>query len=180
MLGSAAAKQDSITQGIDLQPIIDRAEENSTIVLKSGVYLGPVVITKPLTIGGNGRAIIDGQKKGTVITIKANGVRLKDLKVMNTGDRHDLIDAAVSLIDSSNCEISSIRTENCLFGINLQNSHNNIIKGNHITSKPYELGLRGDAIWVWWSDSNIFTGNKIMNARDFVVWYSMGNIIEKM
>lgn len=178
LLGSAAARQDSITQGIDLQPIIDRAEENSTIVLKSGVYLGPVVITKPLTIDGKGKAIIDGQKKGTVITIKANGVRLKDLKVMNTGDRHDLIDAAVSLIDSSNCEISNIRTEDCLFGINLQNSHNNIIKDNHITSKPYELGLRGDAIWAWWSDGNVFANNTIKNARDFVVWYSMGNVIE--
>ncbi len=167
-------------QGRNLQEIIDNAKEGETIVLPPGTYYGPVIITKPLTIDGSRGAIVDGQGKGTVITIKGTkGVKIKNLKIVNSGDRHDLIDAAIALIDSSECEISNNKIENCLFGIYLQNSHNNLIENNYITSKPYELGLRGDAVWVWWSDNNIFRGNKIVKARDFVVWYSMGNIIEK-
>lgn len=183
LLSNASARQEFdreagiVTQ--NLQEIIDRAEENAIVVLQQGIYYGPVIINKPITLDGGGKAIIDGQNKGTAITVRSNGVKIKNLKVINCGDRHDMIDAAVALFDSSNCEITNIKTENCLFGINLQNSHNNLIRDNYITSKPYELGLRGDGIWVWWSDNNIFTGNKLANVRDFVIWYSMGNIIEK-
>lgn len=185
LLGNASAKQDpSITEiGTDvitqnLQEIIDRAEDNATIVLEPGLYLGPVVINKPVTIDGKGRATVDGQKKGTVITIMSNGVKIKNLRIINTGGRYDMIDAAIALFDSSHCEITNNKIEKSLFGINLQNSHYNLIKDNEISSMPYDLGLRGDGIWVWWSDNNIFSGNRIINARDFVVWYSMGNTIE--
>ena len=173
---SFAAQQEPAS--VNLQQLIDSANENAVIVLGSKVYPGPVVINKPLTLDGNGEATVDGQKKGTVIIIKANNVRIKNLKVINTGDRHDMIDAAIALFDSSHCEITNNKIEKCLFGINLQNSHHNLIKDNEISSLPYDLGLRGDGIWVWWSDNNNITGNRITNARDFVVWYSMGNNIE--
>ncbi|MBI5055659.1 MAG: nitrous oxide reductase family maturation protein NosD [Nitrospirae bacterium] len=173
---SAAAKQE--TTQANLQELVDHAAENSTIVLGRNVYTGPVVINKPLTIDGAGEATVDGQKKGTVIIIKANSVRIKNLKVINTGDRHDMIDAAIALFDSSRCEITNNKIEKSLFGINLQNSHRNLVKDNEISSLPYDLGLRGDGIWVWWSDNNNFTGNKITDSRDIVVWYSMGNNIE--
>jgi len=175
---TVSAESEVIPFTNDLQKVIDRSEENATIILSPGVYPGPVVIDKPLTIDGKGKATIDGQHKGTIITIKAGNVRIKNLRIINTGDRHDLIDAGVALIDSSNCEIVNNRIEESLFGINLQNSHNNLIKDNEISSLPYDLGLRGDGLWVWWSDNNNFTGNRIKNVRDFVVWYSMGNNIE--
>jgi nitrous oxidase accessory protein len=161
-----------------LQELVDRAEDHAVISLRPGVYAGPVVILKPLTIDGNGTAIIDGQKRGTIITVRANNVKLRNLKVINTGDRHDLIDAAIALESASNCEISNNKIEESLFGLNLQNANHNLIKNNEISSFAYNLGLRGDGIWAWWSDYNTFTGNKIKNARDFVVYYSIGNVIE--
>jgi nitrous oxidase accessory protein len=51
------------------------------------------------------------------------------------------------------------------------------ISGNYITSKPFSLGLRGDAIRLWYSNDNILTHNHISKSRDFVVWYSHGNLI---
>lgn len=181
LLNDTYAKEGSDTPAVkgNLQDIIDRTEDNGILLLEPGTYIGPITINKPITIDGKGKAIIDGQKKGTIITIKGTkNVKIKNLKIINTGDRHDLIDAAVALIDSSDCEISNNKIENSLFGINLQNSHRNLIKDNKITSMPYDLGLRGDGIWTWWSDNNIFSGNEIKNARDFVVWYSLGNVIE--
>lgn len=162
-----------------LQELVDRAEKNATLALKPGIYVGPAVIDKPLVIDGNGQAIVDGRKQGTVITIKADGVKIKNLRIINSGDRHDLIDAAIALINSAQCEITNNTIEQCLFGIKLHGSRNNLIKENRISSLPCELGLRGDGIWAWWSDYNTFIGNTIDQARDFVVWYSMGNIIER-
>jgi nitrous oxidase accessory protein len=178
MWSNVAADDQVISIAQDLQDIVDKAEEGAVIMLSPAVYSGPVVINKPLTIDGNGQATLDGQKTGTAITIKANGVKIINMKIINTGDRHDLIDAGIALIDSSHCEVINNRIERCLFGLNLQNSHNNLIKDNEISSMPYGLGLRGDGLWIYWSDNNNITGNRISDVRDVVVWYSMGNNIE--
>ncbi|MEJ2593414.1 MAG: NosD domain-containing protein, partial [Candidatus Thiodiazotropha sp.] len=58
-------------------------------------------------------------------------------------------------------------------------SKNNIVRGNRISSKPLELGVRGDAIRLWYSFDNKITDNIIRNSRDMVVWYSRGNLIAR-
>ena len=162
-----------------LQELIDRAENDAVISLDAGVYYGPIVIHKRVTLEGSGKATIDGRNAGTVITVNATGVRIRGLRIINSGERYDILDAAVTLRDSSRCELIDNRIDNCLFGINLENSRNNLIQGNHISSKPYDLGLRGDGIRLWWSDNNTFISNELVDSRDFVVWYSMGNAIER-
>lgn len=176
-MNSAVAKQ-SLGPVSYLQPLIDKAENNATILLAPGTYLGPATVDKPLTIDGSDGATVDGQNNGTVITVKANGVKIKNVRIINSGERYDLLDAAISLFDSAKSEIVNNRIENCLFGISLKNSHDNLIKGNKISSKPFDLGLRGDGLYLWWSDNNHLTNNEITNSRDFVIWYSMGNTIE--
>lgn len=47
-----------------LQELIDAAPDGAEIVLESGVYDGPVVIDRPVTIDGGGEAIIDGGGAG--------------------------------------------------------------------------------------------------------------------
>ncbi|MES9928059.1 MAG: NosD domain-containing protein, partial [Candidatus Thiodiazotropha sp. 6PDIVS] len=69
--------------------------------------------------------------------------------------------------------------DNTLFGVDLQQSKNNIVRGNHISSKPLELGVRGDAIRLWYSFDNKITDNIIRNSRDTVVWYSRDNLIAR-
>ncbi len=162
----------------NLQEIIDQAKDNAEISLAPGLYTGPVIINKSVTIDGLGRATVDGQNKGTVILVKAKGVKIRNIRVINSGERYDLLDAAIALIDSSDTEIVNNKIEDCLFGISLKNSHNNLIEGNKISSKPFDMGLRGDGVYLWWSDNNRFIRNEITNSRDFVVWYSMGNLIE--
>jgi len=79
--------------------------------------------------------------------------------------------------DASQCEISHCVIKNCLFGIDLQMVHNSIIADNNITSKDFELGLRGDGLRLWYSNDNIVRGNSLIKSRDMVVWYSHGNEI---
>ena len=43
--------------------------------------------------------------------------------------------------------------DNCLFGIDLKQSSDNIVRGNKIRSKDRELGVRGDGLRLWYSNA---------------------------
>jgi nitrous oxidase accessory protein len=161
-----------------LQDAIDNAKEGSKLQLPAGVYKGNIVINKPLIIeGASKKTVIEGDGKGTVVTISTSFVTLKNLTIRRSGDQHERVDAGVSLKKVHHCNILNCHIEDALFGIDLQETHESNISNNFITSKPFDLGLRGDAIRLWYSNDNILTHNHITKSRDFVVWYSHGNLI---
>ena len=160
------------------QALVDATEENGFLVPPPGVYAGPVVIRSALTIDGQGEVTIDGGGKGSVVLIQANGVTLKNLHLTNSGESHNDIDSGVLVRGDFNV-VKDNRIDNTLFGIDLQQSKNNIVHGNRISSKPFDLGVRGDAIRLWYSFDNKITDNVIRDSRDTVVWYSRDNLIAR-
>ncbi len=163
-----------------LQDAIDRAKPGSKIILPPGTYKGAIVITKPLSIVSEdpkNKAVIDAGGKGTVVSVKSSYVTLKDLKIVNSGNRNEKLDSAIRVENAAHCEISGCEIKECLFGIDLQMVKDSIVVGNLISSKNLELGLRGDGIRLWSSSNNVIRDNKLINSRDFVVWYSHGNKI---
>ena len=163
-----------------LQDAIDNAPEGSILKLPAGVYKGSITINKPLTIlGKEDGVIIDGEGSGTVIAIKSSYVTLKNIRVTNSGNMHHQLDAAITVADAKQCEISDCIIDNCLFGIDMQMVSNSIIQNNTITSKNVDLGLRGDGLRLWYSNDNIVKKNRLIRSRDMVVWYSHGNLIEE-
>ena len=161
-----------------LQDAINSAKSGSKLELPSGVYKGNIIINKPLILDGkNQKAIIEGDGKGTVVTIKSDFVTLKNLTIRHSGSEHERVDAGVKLIKAKNCQIINNKIVDVLFGIDMQEAHHNKIEKNFITSKPFEIGLRGDAIRLWYSNYNILTKNHVTKSRDFVVWYSHENLI---
>lgn len=161
-----------------LQDLVDQAEEGESIILTADRYLGPVIITKAVELDGQGRVVIDGAGKGSVIHIKADGVVIKNLIIENSGGSHDRVDAGI-LVRSSHNRILNNRIQNTLFGIDLQEAHDNEIIGNEISSIKALLGVRGDGIRGWASHRNIFRKNRIHDSRDMVIWYSNDNLIEE-
>ena len=163
-----------------LQEVIDEAKEGSVIELPAGVYSGNIVITKPITIiGDNKKSNIKGEKKGTVIQIKNTiGVKLKNLKIINSGSMHQSLDSGIVVHDSEYVEIENCIIEDCLFGIDFQNTNNSKIIGNKISSYDLSLGLRGDGVRLWYSTDNEVKNNRLIKSRDMVIWYGHGNIIE--
>ena len=160
----------------ELQPLIDAAEENSTLVLPPGTYAGPVYINKPLIIDGENKVTIDAGGKGSVIYVDSDGTTIRNLHLTNSGNSHNDIDAGVQVRGNFNVIKDNV-IDNCLFGVDLQQSEFNIVRRNTISSKDVELGVRGDAIRLWYSFNNKITDNIIRNSRDMVVWYSRDNII---
>ncbi len=161
-----------------LQPLIDSAEEGGLLELEPGVYAGPVIIDKPLTIDGRGEVVIDAGGKGTVILLDTDGATLRGLTLRNSGSSHNDIDSGVQVRGNFNVIKDNV-IEDCLFGIDLQQSSNNIVRRNRISSKAVDLGIRGDAVRLWYSFENKVTDNIIRNARDTVVWYSANNLIAR-
>jgi nitrous oxidase accessory protein len=161
-----------------LQALVEQTPEGGVVPLVPGRYTGPIVVEKPVILDGKGRVTIDGQGRGSVMLLKADGVVVKNMVITNSGDSHDQLDSAI-LVRSSHNRILDNTIKDTLFGIDLQEGHENIVTGNDISSKNVPLGLRGDGIRVWASHRNIFRHNKIHDSRDMVIWYSNDNIIEE-
>ncbi|MBF0239076.1 MAG: nitrous oxide reductase family maturation protein NosD [SAR324 cluster bacterium] len=160
-----------------LQHMIDDTPEGGILELKPGTYQGRVIISRPLTIEGHGKATIDGGGEGSVITVQADHVTLSQLNITNSGHSHDLVDAAIVLLSAHN-RILKNHIHDTLFGIDMKEAHDNEIIGNEISSKPLPLGERGDAIRAWASNRNIFRENRIHDSRDMIIWYSNDNLVE--
>ena len=161
-----------------LQPLIDQTPVGETLIPEPGIYAGPVVIDKSIILDGQNKVTIDAGGTGTVILLKTDGATLRNLHLTNSGESHNDIDAGVQVRGKFNV-IKDNKIDNCLFGVDLQQSENNIVRRNRISSKPFELGQRGDAIRLWYSFHNKITDNQITDARDTVVWYSANNTISR-
>jgi len=160
------------------QELVDATPENQTLSPPAGTYAGPVVIERSITIDGRGEVVIDGGGKGSVIYLESDGVTLRGLRLTNSGESHNDIDSGVQVRGNFNVIKDNV-IDNTLFGIDLSQSESNIIRRNRISSKPVEIGVRGDAIRLWYSFNNKITDNIIRDSRDTVVWYSKDNLIAR-
>lgn len=163
---------------LPLQPRIDAAPPGATLRLEPGRYAGPVVLHAPLVLDGGGRATIDGGGRGTVVSVLTDGATVRGLRIVGSGDDHDGLDAGVRVRGRGN-RIEDNVMEDVLFGVELQQSDGNEIRGNRIRSKPAEMGVRGDGIRLWYSRGNRIEDNRIADVRDVVVWYSADNVIAR-
>ncbi len=177
MLCSVAFQSAAFAAYPPLQKLVDATAENGTLVPPPGIYSGPVVINKPMTIDGRGKVTIDNGGKGTVVLLHTDGATLKGLHLTHSGDYANDIDAGVQVRGNFNVIKDNV-IDDCLFGVDLQQSRNNVVRRNRISSK-LELGLgqRGDSVRLWYSFNNKITDNITDHVRDMVVWYSADNEI---
>jgi nitrous oxidase accessory protein len=159
-----------------IQPLIDDAEPGAILLLEPGTYAGPLMLDYPITIDGRGEVTIDAGGDGSVVYIDTDGATIKNLRLTGSGKSHNDIDAGVQVRGNFNV-IKDLVIDDCLFGIDLQQSEHNIVRRNRISSKPFDLGQRGDSIRLWYSFHNRIENNEVNDARDMVVWYSADNEI---
>jgi len=89
-----------VPPGESLQNAIHEAGPGDTLILESGRHDGPVTIERPLTLRGRPGAIIDGNREGPVIAIRADQVRIEGLSIRNSGLRLGKDDAGIHAGDS--------------------------------------------------------------------------------
>ncbi len=157
------------------QDLVDKAAAGSILKPPPGMYSGPVVINKPLIIEGAGKVTIDAGDRGTVMVLNASDSAIRGVHLTGSGDSHDTDDSCLDVRGHRNT-IENVEIDNCLFGLDLKQSNNNIIRGNSIRSKDRELGVRGDGLRLWYSNDNLIEKNQVIDSRDMVAWYSHKNI----
>lgn len=157
------------------QKFVDDAPAGSELRIPAGSYAGPVHVKKPLTIIGEGKVVIDGGDKGTVFVIETNSASLRNVTITGSGDSHDSDDGCLNVRGHGNT-IEGVRLESCLFGLDLKQSDHNVVRGNFIRSKPFDLGVRGDGLRLWYSHHNLIENNEVVDTRDMVAWYSSHNV----
>ena len=165
----------SVQGAIPLQPWFDTALPGAIIRLPPGTYQGPAVISKPLTLEGEGKVIIDAGGQGTVLTVKADNVTLRGLTLRGSGDSHDKIDGGL-MAEGNNLLIENNVIEDVLFGISLHRTNDSIVRNNRIRSRGVDSADRGDGMRIWYSMHNRIEGNDIAHMRDITVSNSPRNL----
>ncbi|MBI2236443.1 MAG: nitrous oxide reductase family maturation protein NosD [Magnetospirillum sp.] len=162
----------------EIQALIDAAPAGGEVVPAPGLYHGRLVIEKPIILDGRGKVTIDADGEGSVIWLKTGNATVKNLRLANTGHDHNAEDAGIQVRGNNNVLKDNV-IEDCLFGIDMEQSNGNVVRRNHITSKKLELGMRGDSLKLWYSNNNIVEENEVHDSRDFVLWYSKNNQVRR-
>jgi nitrous oxidase accessory protein len=162
-----------------LQDAINKAAPFSTIRLHTAVYTGNIIINKPLTIIGlDDGVVIRGDGVGSVVRIKSSQVNLQNLIIEKSGVNMQGIDAAISMERVSKCKITYCILRDSLYGIDMNMVNDSVIAHNSISSKNFDLPLRGDGLKLYYANNNVIQSNKIEGVRDITLQYSNANKFE--
>lgn len=159
-----------------IQDAIAAARPGSTIRVHGGVFRGPLVIARPVTLLGLDWPVVDGSGNGTVVHIVAPDTTFQGFVVQSSGDSYDQEDSGI-LVEAPRVRVIGNRLPDDLFGIYLRNSPDSLIEGNEVVGKKLPEALRGDGIKVWYSARAQIIGNYVSSSRDCLIWFSNGSII---
>ncbi|SEA41010.1 nitrous oxidase accessory protein [Thalassobacillus cyri] len=181
-----------VTEGEDLQAIIDAAEPGDEIQLAKGVYTGPFVIRESIILQGEKGAKIVGTGEGFVLKVTADDVTVEGLMIEKSGSQNAGISVAGNRVHIKGNTIGDVFN-----GVEVKEAYAPIIEKNSISSytddrhKGFGIYLidsphaqvRGnylsqlqDGVYVSFSNLCQVTGNFIRKARygvhtmDSTVW----------
>ncbi|GIV45953.1 MAG: hypothetical protein KatS3mg036_0771 [Ignavibacterium sp.] len=156
-----------VTPSDNVEKILEGAPEGSTIIFKSGIYkVNNIKIDKSLALEGENYPVLQGNKKDEVLTIKSNNVTVKGFKITDAGISYRQENAAIKLVESSDCVIENNILENNFFGIYLSKSYNCVIRNNYLEASNKTETSSGNGIHLWYSKGITIEGNTIIGHRD--------------
>ncbi len=155
-----------------LQEAIAAAPPGATLEVHGGVYHGPFLIDKPLTLIGVNRPVLDGQGQGTVLRIRAPHVTVRGFVIRNSGRSLEHEDAGILAEGAAGVTLEDNHLEDVLFGIYLKDAPGAHIRNNRVIGLDVPEAERGDAIRLWYSPDARIEGNRTRRGRDVIIWFS--------
>lgn len=150
-----------------LREAVEMAKSGDSIFLKNGIYKeGNILLTKSVTITGEGQVILDGQNKTELLTISGKNITVKNIEFSNAGYSAMNDFAAIKVIDATNILLEGNTISNAYFAIHVSNASYCTIRNNHITGHPRSEQLTGNGIHLWKSNHALIEGNHIEGHRD--------------
>jgi len=183
--------------GQSIQEVINSSKSGDTIFVHAGTYYEHLTINKSISLIGENRntAIIDGSRNGTVISVIADCVNIRELTIQNgyhiphvtygikvgeqkngynkvtvSGNIISNNDIGIFLKYSNNAIVTNNIVSNNFQGIAIVQSNDNHIAGNNLSNNGEGVSIGADA------DNNMICDNEISNG-DFAihVGWSMHN-----
>ncbi len=151
-----------------LKAAIAVAQTGDTLRLLPGRYSGPIVLSKSVTIVGEATALIEGNGEGTVITVDAPDVELRNIEVTGSGLLLETQDSGIFLTpDATDAMVSGVYLYENLIGIYVSGANNAIVRGNRIIGRSdMRMNDRGNGIQIWNAPGAIIENNEISAGRD--------------
>ncbi|MBD3917182.1 right-handed parallel beta-helix repeat-containing protein [Paenibacillus sp. PR3] len=184
-----------------IQQLIDEAMPGDTVTIPSGEYSGAITIDKRLALVGEPGAVIVNDTAKPALTIIADGVTVSGITIeqrsmeessaielaaskatlskldiythsfgirLRKSNRNEIADNSIQWLGESGQQVKMSAKRN---GIDLYDSHDNVISGNRISSM-------NDGIYQESSHRNQVTGNRIDHSRYGIhCMYTEGTII---
>lgn len=151
-----------------LATAIAGAAPGDVLILEPGRYLGAVTIDRALTLKGDITSIIDGLGQGTVVTIEASDVTIKNLTVTGSGMENQALDAGIKILKKADRAVIAFNhILGNLHGVDVHGGHDAQVRGNTIegTQNP-RMNDRGNGIYVWNSPGTLIEDNTVRWGRD--------------
>ena len=151
-----------------LQTAIAGAAPGDVLRLAPGRHDGPVTLSQPLTLDGQGKAAIDGGGQGSVITVTGNDITVRGLTITGSGSDHQTIDSGVQLTKTARrAVIENNEITGNLYGVDIHGADDSIVRGNTIVGRQdRRMNERGNGVYVWNAPGAKVVGNDIRFGRD--------------
>jgi nitrous oxidase accessory protein len=170
-----------VQPGEPLQPLLDAVQAGQVLHLAPGRHAGPIVIRRSVALVGEPGARIEGDGKGSVITVEAPETRIEGLEIAGSGTDVPGMDSAILLRRAAErARIRSNRLLGNLFGVYVHGAASSLVEGNVIVGRrDLRLSEAGDGVVVWNAPGTRVTGNRIEHGRDGIyVITSRNNVFE--
>ncbi|PRY24523.1 nitrous oxidase accessory protein [Aliiruegeria haliotis] len=145
-----------------------RAAEGDVLRLRPGTYRETVELDYPVTLDGQGHAILDGQEQGSVVTVTGADVTVTGITVIGSGSDHEEIDSGIKLTKTA--ERAVVRgnvLEGNLYGIDIHGARDALVAANRITGRTdRRMNTRGNGVYVWNAPGAVVEDNDIRLGRD--------------
>ena len=150
-----------------LKKAIELAQANDTIILQKGVYReGAMVLTKSLTIIGEGNPVLDGENKYEILLISGKNITIRGIEFRNSGYSALNDFASIKLVDASNVLLEQNTIRDAYFAIHISNTAYATVRNNIIIGKPRSEQLTGNGIHLWKSNHATIYNNQVQGHRD--------------
>jgi nitrous oxidase accessory protein len=151
-----------------LRAALAGARDGDVLRLAAGVHAGPVVVDRPLTLLGDPGAVLEGNGKGSVITVTVPDVRVVGLTIRGSGLDLPGMDSAVLVRRTGKrAVIEHNRLEGNLFGVYLHGADGSLVRNNVIIGRnDLRMSEAGNGVSIWNAPGAQIVGNRFRFGRD--------------
>lgn len=156
------------SDGPTLSAVLEAAAPGDRIRLKPGRHDGPLIIDKPVTLDGEDGANIVGNGKGSVVTIEAEKVAVRGIRITGSGMNLSTLNSGIFAARTATGAIIENNTlTGNLFGIYLHGAKDSLARKNVIVGlKDGRMSEFGSGISIWNAPGGKVIDNDISFGRD--------------